>query len=283
MSRIRASPSLSGAIAPAGLSSERPLNERVAVSLRDAIETGELPVGSLLPSEAVLCAKFDASRFTVREALRKLADLGLIATRRGAGSTVVSSAIKAGYSHYFEDLKEILQYAEDTRLDVLEVRPVQISDEEAQAVDAPFGSIWLKIIGVRRGPPDDVSISYVNVFVHSRFAPLLPDVATAKGAIYALVEARSGEPIAEAVQQISAVAMPAAAAKALGRAIGGAALKFTRRYCDAQGGTMLTSINWHPGERFSYTMRIQRGAWRRGEAGAISPSTGPASRRRNGA
>lgn len=239
-----------------------PLNERIATALRDAIASGEYGIGSLLPSESVLCATFEASRFTVREALRKLADLGLIETRRGAGSTVMSRAVRAGYSHYFKDLSEILQYAKETRLDVLDVRPVQIRAEEAKYVQAPAGSIWLKIAGVRLGPAADEPISYVNVYVHSRFAPLLSDVRLAKGAIYALIEARSGELIAEAVQEISAIAMPAAAAKALGRPLGGAALKFVRRYCDGGGGTMLTSVNWHPGERFSYTMRIQRGAWR---------------------
>lgn len=241
---------------------EPPLNERIADALRKAIEGGEPPVGALLPSESLLCASFAASRFTVREALRKLADLGLIETRRGAGSRVVSRSARAGYSHFFADLSEVLQYAKDTRLEVFDVVPVQISDEEAGYVEAPAQSIWLKIVGVRREPRNDELISYVNVFVHSRFAPLLTDVRTATGAIYAMIEARSGEAIAEAVQQISAVAMPSAAAKALGRPVGGTALKFVRRYCDAGAGTMLTSVNWHPGERFSYTMRIQRGAWR---------------------
>ena len=115
--------------------------------------------------------------------------------------------------------------------------------------------------GVRTKADGSEPLSYVNVFVHSRFAPLLDDIRTANGAIYGLVEARSGETIAEAIQEISAVPMPAAAAKALGRPRGATAMKFVRRYCDASGGTMLTSVNWHPAERFTYTMQIKRGDW----------------------
>ena len=216
-----------------------PLNERIAQTLRAAIERGTHPVGSFLPSEAVLCTTFQASRFTIRETLRKLTEQGLI-----------------------KDLHEGLQYARNTQFIISDVRPVQGDADAAGYVAADRGSIWLRIEGIRRDISGDPPISYVNVFVHPRFAPLLQDVRTAEGPIYALIEARSGESIGEAIQSISAIPMPSVAAKALDRQAGSPAMKFVRRYCDTAGATMLTSVNWHPGEKFSYTMRIQRGDWR---------------------
>jgi DNA-binding GntR family transcriptional regulator len=97
------------------------------------------------------------------------------------------------------------------------------------------------------------------VFVHLRFAEHLHDVRTAKGAIYDLIERRSGERIAEVVQEISAERMPRRAAKALRLRAGAPSLRFVRRYIDASGSPMLTSLNWHPAEHFVYRMRLKRG------------------------
>lgn len=238
------------------------LNERIASAIRAGIEIGEHPVGSLLPSENVLCTTYQASRFTVREALRKLTELGLIQTRRGAGSLVVSCVTGSGYSQHFKDLSEVLQYARNTRFDVFDIKPVQVDEDEAAYVAADRGSVWLRVHGLRRAISSEDPICYVKVLIHPRFAPILQDLRTAEGPIYAMIEARTGETIGEAVQSISAIGLPAAAAKALGRPAGSPAMKFVRRYCDLAGNTMLTSVNWHPGERFSYTMRIQRGEWR---------------------
>jgi DNA-binding GntR family transcriptional regulator len=239
-----------------------PLNERIAQALTQAIAAGEYELGSTLPPEAALCAQFGASRFTVREALRKLAELGLIETRQGAGSRIVSRTARAGYSHVFRDLQDLFEYARDTRIEIWDSAVAAVDAIDANDIQAPAGSRWLRIVGLRWDAERTRPISYVTVFVHSRFADLLHDVRDAKGAIYGLVEARSGEEIAEAIQQISAGVMPAVAAKALGCRRGATGMRFVRRYCDASGGVMLTSINWHPAERFSYTMRIKRGDWR---------------------
>ncbi len=59
-------------------------SQQIAQSLRDAIISGDLPVDERLPSEAELAARFNVSRPTVREALKRLAAQNLIRTQRGA-------------------------------------------------------------------------------------------------------------------------------------------------------------------------------------------------------
>jgi DNA-binding transcriptional regulator YhcF (GntR family) len=61
---------------------------QIALYLRGAIITGQLPVGSPLPSDAELTARYRVSRETVRRAIGLLRDLGLAETRRGTGSFV---------------------------------------------------------------------------------------------------------------------------------------------------------------------------------------------------
>ena len=65
---------------------KRPRYRQVAEKLKSAIEAGEYPVGSLLPTESELCASFNISRYTAREALRRLAEMGLVSRRQGAGT-----------------------------------------------------------------------------------------------------------------------------------------------------------------------------------------------------
>lgn len=57
----------------------------IAAILQENILTGHYGPGDRLPSEAELCAHFNVSRPTVREALGRLVAGGLIRSRRGAG------------------------------------------------------------------------------------------------------------------------------------------------------------------------------------------------------
>ena len=60
------------------------LSVQIATAIRDAIISGQLIVDERLPSEAELSEKFNVSRATVREALKRLAAQSLIRTQRGA-------------------------------------------------------------------------------------------------------------------------------------------------------------------------------------------------------
>ncbi|NLA29201.1 MAG: FadR family transcriptional regulator [Propionibacterium sp.] len=61
--------------------------EAVRQRIEEQILAGELPVGSLLPSERDLAADFGVSRAAVREALRMMGAQGIITSRVGAGPT----------------------------------------------------------------------------------------------------------------------------------------------------------------------------------------------------
>ena len=61
----------------------------LATGLRDAIASGELPVGAKLPPERDLAAFLSVGRTTVVSAYNLLQAESLIATRQGAGTWVV--------------------------------------------------------------------------------------------------------------------------------------------------------------------------------------------------
>ena len=62
---------------------------QVARALRKEIVDGVYPVGSQLPTEHELCERFAVSRYTVREALRRLREDNLVTSRPRAGTLVV--------------------------------------------------------------------------------------------------------------------------------------------------------------------------------------------------
>jgi GntR family transcriptional regulator len=65
-----------------------PLYRRIAEDLREKIESGVLARGSQLPTELSLRDRYEASRNTVRDAVRWLTTRGLVETRPGHGTFV---------------------------------------------------------------------------------------------------------------------------------------------------------------------------------------------------
>jgi GntR family transcriptional regulator len=69
-----------------------PMYRQIAEALRGEIEAGDLAPGGRLPTELELRARFDnASRNTVRDAIKWLTTLGLVETRPGQGTFVVQT------------------------------------------------------------------------------------------------------------------------------------------------------------------------------------------------
>jgi hypothetical protein len=64
-----------------------------------------------LPTESELCDEFNASRFTIREALRRMLEQGMVQRRQGAGSVVVSTRPQARYVHTLSSLSDLFQFA----------------------------------------------------------------------------------------------------------------------------------------------------------------------------
>ena len=245
---------------------DRPRYRQIADLLRQRIEAGVYPVGTQLPTESELCATFDISRHTAREALRRLAEAGLIQRKQGSGSLVIAAESAGGYVHAMRSLNELFQYAVDTSLRVAEAGTC-VPGPDFAADLGPEGAAaeWVSVEGLRMDAAGLVPICHVTIFVNRDFAAIAPDLPQVRGAIYSEIEARFGVEVAEVEQVIRVQPVPAVAAAALGLRARTVAVRVTRRYLDADGRLLIASINWHPPERFSYSMRLRRegakGGW----------------------
>jgi GntR family transcriptional regulator len=70
-----------------------PMYRRIAEDIRSDMERGELPPGAQLPTELELREKYNASRNTIRDAIRWLIIRGLVETRPGQGTFVIKRII----------------------------------------------------------------------------------------------------------------------------------------------------------------------------------------------
>ena len=235
-----------------------PRYAQVSDLLQRRIAAGNYAVGGLLPTELDLCQEFGISRHTVREALRRLAEAGFVQRRQGSGSQVISANPKGGYVHSMRSLNELFQYAADTRLRV---------DRVAQGVpDAALGAVlgdaagqdWVIVEGLRLDAAGRVPICASIILINQAFAGIVPDFATLTGAIYRRIEDRYGVIVDRVEQDIRAMPISAEAAAKLGVSRRIWAVQVVRRYLDAAGMLMLVSVNDHPGDRFSYSMQLQK-------------------------
>ena len=67
-----------------------PMYREIADRLREQIEAGEFKSGAQMPTEQDLQTRFTASRNTIRDAVKQLTALGLVETRPGQGTFVVT-------------------------------------------------------------------------------------------------------------------------------------------------------------------------------------------------
>ncbi|MEP4034607.1 GntR family transcriptional regulator, partial [Roseibium polysiphoniae] len=94
------------------ISRPRRLPDEVAVSISEAIETGQLHPGDRLPTEAELSHRFGVARTVVREAISLLRYNGVVESRRGVGAFVADPSQRSAFRispACFEIRKQIVQ------------------------------------------------------------------------------------------------------------------------------------------------------------------------------
>lgn len=225
--------------------------------LQARIASGRYPVGSQTPTEAELCLEFSVSRYTVREALRRLTELGLVSRRQGSGTIVERSEAQRGHPFALRSLTELYQYALDTSFRVVASDTAILDTTVAEQVGGAAGECWSRVTGLRSAQPGEAPFCYVRAYVPERLSWITPELPDCVGPFYAHIEQRTKEPIIKAEQEISAVAMSPEAAAALGCQDGSFALLMLRRYV-SRSGTLVASFNWHVASDFTYRMALQR-------------------------
>jgi DNA-binding GntR family transcriptional regulator len=235
-----------------------PRYRQVADELIEQIASGNYPVGTNLPTELELCRHYGISRHTVREALRRLRDEGLISRRRHVGTEVVARTPRPSYLQPTNSVGDLLQYAEETQLTILQMKRVCCDSRLAERLDCGVDDLWVRVDSLRTMPGECRPICMTTAYVRAD----LPEIQTAleqlSGPISAMLERLYGIRIARIDQNIQAIRLGKRYAKLLDADPGSPALRAVRRYFDESGRLLELSNAVHPGDRFTYVTSLFR-------------------------
>ncbi|HEU5401518.1 MAG TPA: GntR family transcriptional regulator [Terriglobales bacterium] len=116
-------------------------------SLLDQIRSEGLKPGDAVPSEQAISAQFGVSRMTVRQALKSLADLGVIYSRRGKGTFVAGNKLEKSFRQVLSFTEEMAARGSSASSRVLKFRIEPADEAAAEALRLPLGE---KLYSLRR-------------------------------------------------------------------------------------------------------------------------------------
>ena len=232
--------------------------ERIAQALQERIASGSVAVGETLPTEAVLCKKYGVSRYTAREALRRLRDAGLITRRPRSGSTVAAAQAHSAFSLPLSSAADLLRYATETRFVIERRERIRAAGEDLAVLECRRGQEWIKLSGTRQRRGVAAPLCLINVYLHIALAGLEKRLTRSSGVIYPEVEKALGVRISWIGHRIEAALIGEADARRLRAKAGAPALRVRRYYYDANERLLEVSDSLHPAERFAYQMRLRR-------------------------
>ncbi|TCK27258.1 FadR/GntR family transcriptional regulator [Pseudonocardia endophytica] len=109
---------------------------QVIEQLRDAISSGEWPVGHRIPPEAELSATLEVGRNTVREAVRALAHSGLLEVRQGDGTYVRATSELSGALRTLcgRELRDVLEVRRTLEVEAARMAAARRTDDDLAAL-----------------------------------------------------------------------------------------------------------------------------------------------------
>ena len=230
----------------------------IATGLQKDISLGTYAVGNLLPTETELMASYQASRQTVREALRILIDQGLIVRRAGLGSVVIASEPPVLFTHSVKSLGEWLRYSNETYRDVVGSSDIVADRKLAAQLKCEPGKSWFLIEAVRRSDQFAAPLGWTEIYVLRRFADVVTRSDHGRTPVHEQIAKMYGQVTERAQMEIFVRGMPAPIAKALDVKTGSPALTVVRRYYGLREELFEVTITTHPEGRYTYTMDMQR-------------------------
>lgn len=230
----------------------------LADELRTAVLRGDFGAYRPFPTESALCKHYGVSRFTVREALRKLTDEGLIKRRRGSGTMVQPASARGGTLHQpLSNVGEILQYAQGTSISFEQLEAQEVDADISEKTGMSPSGKWFVFRGVRRAAGRRRPIALTYAWIHPELADAVARFEDGSPTLFGQIEQYSSRSVNRVTQDIQAVKATSEVAGILGVEAEDPVLLILRCYFDRDDQLFEISASYHPGERFTYSMHIE--------------------------
>jgi GntR family transcriptional regulator len=236
--------------------SPQPLYAQIKDTLRARILDGTYAPHSQMPSEHELCAMFDVSRITVRQALGDLQKEGLLFKLHGKGTFV--SRPKA-----FQNVTALQGFAEAMSSMGYEIvnqlrsfRIVKAERHVAAKLNLPEGAPVVEIHRIRLLNREPVSLELT--WVPEAFGKRLSNADLTTRDIFLILENDCGVPLGHAELAIDAILADDDIVDALRVEEGSPVLRIERLTHDASGKPIDYEYLYFRGDAFQYRLRTDR-------------------------
>lgn len=241
--------------------STRPRGSRyqaIADELAAEIRAGTYPLGSQLPVEHALAEHFGTSRQTVREALRVLADKGLIMRRAGSGTTVINTDARALFTLSLGNLGQLLSYPENVLRRHLGSGNHIADKTSAVLLGCEPGTLWFRIRALRFETGKNLPLCWVDIYMLPQFSAVAKSRSAERIPVVEQIEQQFGERIESAEVDISVSRVTAEMAEKLQVKPGSPALTVVRRYVGSGGYPFEITVSTHPEGRYTHRMKLRK-------------------------
>lgn len=232
-----------------------PMYHQIYLVLREQILEGHFDPRQPLPSEHQLAAHFGVSRVTLRGALDRLEEDGLISRQRGRGTFALAEhRPDTRRTEISGLLGNLIHMGLITSVEVIELDSVPAAADVAKALQIKPHQQVQKAIRVRkhRGDP----ISHVTTFVPQAVAQFERSELEAKPMLTLLEE--RGIKVGTATQWIGAKLADTAVAPLLGVEVGAALLSVSRVVRDVHDKPVQLLRGLYRPDRYQYEMQLSR-------------------------
>lgn len=245
-------------MAKAKVGKRAPRYLQVCNDLVAMIRNGDVAVGDMLPTELELCDRFEISRHTAREALRRVEDMGLVERKRGSGTRVTAREAPVVYNQYVANMDELMQYGQATRLAICSAARDPVPAHLASALGCKPGQSVPHLVGLRsyRDQDSALPICVTEIWVPNANRAQEKDLLDLDQSERALYRVLDFSRLSRVRQTLSADNLGRAAADLLAADPDSAALVINRRYHDLDDRLILMAISTHPKERFRYSTEL---------------------------
>lgn len=218
------------------------------------IESGELPSGARLPTERDLAAQTGVSRMTVRAALARLEQRGLIVRRQGSGTFVAEPKLRQDASHLRGFFEESLTQGVVPVSRLLETGEILATRVLADVLGLRIGEPVYKVVRLRFAR--QVPIVLETSFFPARLVPGLIEMDLEHSSIYRLMERHYGSRPVRAVQSLEPVAAAPPEAELLGVPVGTPLMLVERTAWNAVGEAVEHARDLYRGDRSRFVTEL---------------------------
>lgn len=229
--------------------------KEIAEALMQRISVGLYAVGDNIPNELDLCQEFNASRYTISEAVRSLQDRGLVHRKKRSGTKVISASSTPVYGLNFESSDSLGHYLVNTDLKLH--RTVQnLTEQPAQTYLDGNLADWVQLDTYRCASGTDRAVSWSYIYLRKEFLGVVDMIGQERGGIYELLWKRFKKAVKFVDVEVSSAPFTREAANVLRKGRNSQALLIIRRFYGEDDKLFEVSVSYYQPEEVQYKSRI---------------------------